>query len=197
MVNDNYEYIDTDNHVMPQADALISDDMKMANAIYENIAHGDEEHRQWLKDKLQAMFTNIPKNASIEVSNPEFSGQFTISPYSPDIYPDVFDPSKYPQSHDAPSGIGIKYDKGKPRPSLLPVDSLMEVVKVLEFGANKYGKDNWQDVAPPSRYYDAALRHLFAWASGEAKDSETGLSHFAHAATCLLFLLYFDVKGKI
>lgn len=110
--------------------------------------------------------------------------------------PMIFDPAMYPQPFDAPT-VGKKFDINKPRPSLLPVDSIMKILEVLEFGAKKYGENNWQHVMPHTRYFDAALRHLFAWQSGEKFDSESGLSHFAHAATCLLFLLHFELNGKI
>lgn len=135
---------------------------------------------------INALFINTP-NKQITTSRPDIS----------DFYPPgAFDPGLYPQHHDAPS-IGKKFDVNKPRPSLLPIDAVMEIVNVLEFGAKKYGDNNWQHVSPHARYFDAALRHLFASQSGEKFDPESGLSHFAHAATCLLFLLHFELNGKI
>lgn len=92
---------------------------------------------------------------------------------------------------------GIKYDSSKFRPSLVPVDSLIEIIKVLEFGAKKYAKDNWKLVKPHSRYLDAALRHIYAYQMGEKTDEETGLSHLSHAATCLMFLIHFENNGEI
>ena len=92
---------------------------------------------------------------------------------------------------------GIKYDGAKPRWSLLPAGSIAEVVKVLEFGARKYAPDNWQRVGEArARYYDATMRHVEAWWAGEKTDSETGVSHLAHAVCCLLFLLWFDLQGE-
>lgn len=90
---------------------------------------------------------------------------------------------------------GSKFDLGKPRFSLLPTGVLTSVLKVLEYGAKKYSVNNWQHVENPrERYYDAAMRHLYAWFNGEPKDQETGESHLAHAICCLLFLLWFDTK---
>ena len=88
---------------------------------------------------------------------------------------------------------GRKDDKAKPRWDLLPVGPVREVVDVLTLGAEKYADNNWQ-IVPNSRcrYYAAALRHLTAWWEGERHDPETGKSHLAHAACCLLFLLWFD-----
>lgn len=90
---------------------------------------------------------------------------------------------------------GVKHDKGKVRYSLLPKSVLEKVLNVLEFGANKYSKDNWQQVPNArDRYYDAAMRHIQAWYYGETKDPETGESHLAHAICCLMFLLWLDIK---
>jgi len=88
---------------------------------------------------------------------------------------------------------GRKDDDQKLRWDLLPTKAVEEVVKVLTFGAKKYGSHNWKKVAEPERrYYAAAFRHLVAWNQGEKKDSDTGLSPLAHAACCILFLLDFE-----
>lgn len=88
---------------------------------------------------------------------------------------------------------GLKFDASKPRWSLLPAGTVAQVVEVLEFGARKYGDNNWQKVENArTRYYDAAMRHLEAWRNGEHKDPESGAAHLAHATCCLLFLMYMD-----
>ena len=88
---------------------------------------------------------------------------------------------------------GRKDDSAKRRYSLLPTGTVNSVVDVLEFGSKKYADNNWQKVpSAKTRYYDAALRHIDAWFSGETKDSETGLPHLAHAICCLMFLMWFD-----
>lgn len=88
---------------------------------------------------------------------------------------------------------GKKYDEGKLRWDLLMWRELQQVVKVLQYGANKYNDDNWKYVERArERYFSAALRHLIAWWQGEQNDAETGLSHLAHAICCLLFLMWFD-----
>lgn len=91
---------------------------------------------------------------------------------------------------------GRKDDLGKPRYSLLPWEAVEEVVKVLNHGAKKYADNNWIKVPnAQDRYFSAAMRHLVAWKTGEVLDGESGLSHLAHAACCILFLLWFQVKG--
>lgn len=93
-------------------------------------------------------------------------------------------------------GLGIKHDHGKRRWSLLPMEALEPVVRVLEFGARKYSVDNWMCVPEPTtRYYDALQRHLVAWRSGESFDPESGEHHLAHAGCCLVFLLWFVTRS--
>lgn len=87
-----------------------------------------------------------------------------------------------------PADVGSKDDSGKARTDLLPVAALVEVSRVFEFGAGKYGEYNWKGLSV-SRLYGAALRHLFAWWRGQDDDDETGRSHLAHAACCVLMAL--------
>ncbi|WP_196794021.1 MULTISPECIES: dATP/dGTP diphosphohydrolase domain-containing protein [Bartonella] len=82
-----------------------------------------------------------------------------------------------------------KDDAGKARVELIPPLALIEIGKVLEFGAKKYGANNWRNGMHWSRFHGAALRHLLAWFGGEHKDAESDLSHLAHAACCILFLM--------
>jgi hypothetical protein len=85
---------------------------------------------------------------------------------------------------------GMKDDAGKLRYELLPMAPVDEIVRVLGFGAAKYDDDNWRRVEDAeNRYYAAAMRHLSAWRQGENIDPESGRSHLAHAACCLVFLM--------
>jgi hypothetical protein len=94
------------------------------------------------------------------------------------------------------TSVGRKFDAGKLDYTLVPWDGLEEVVKVLEFGARKYARDNWQQVeGGMQRYQAAAFRHLIAYNQGEKVDQETGLSHLAHAGCCLLFLLSLEKQN--
>jgi hypothetical protein len=88
------------------------------------------------------------------------------------------------------SNQGRKDDAGKTRFHLLPVRALRTVVDVLTYGASRYGADNWRHVEfARERYFDAALRHIYAWWDGEQLDPESGLPHLAHAICSLIFLL--------
>lgn len=89
--------------------------------------------------------------------------------------------------------IGHKADHGKPILGAIPPHAELAVARVLTFGAEKYARDAWQTVENAEvRYMDAALRHLNAHRRGELVDDESGESHLAHAACCILFML--DMK---
>lgn len=92
---------------------------------------------------------------------------------------------------------GKKFDQGKLPWQLLFErhlgGALEDVLRVVEFGAKKYGNSNWQLVEnAKARYAAAAFRHLIAHAKGDLKDDESGLPHLAHGIVNLLFLLAFD-----
>lgn len=90
---------------------------------------------------------------------------------------------------------GKKYDGGKPRMDLLPPNAIMEVAKVLAFGAEKYAPENWRKLEDlQNRYTGASLRHVFAHMDKERLDKETHLSHLAHAICCLLFKLEIELE---
>ena len=91
---------------------------------------------------------------------------------------------------------GTKHDTGKLPWGLFPFDAAEQIVKVLQFGAQKYAARNWEKGLTNSRTWEAAQRHLIAWHRGETLDAETGLSHLAHAACEILFALAFEVRGR-
>jgi len=88
---------------------------------------------------------------------------------------------------------GAKFDGEKIPLQLLPTEALWEVGKVLAHGEKKYAAWNWKKGMHWSRLYGAALRHLFTWVEGESKDKESNLSHLAHCACCILFLLTYEI----
>jgi hypothetical protein len=84
--------------------------------------------------------------------------------------------------------VGIKFDQEKPDYSLVPFGALDETVKVLTYGARKYDRHNWKYV-DDIRYQAALMRHFSLYMQGEYDDPETGISHLAHMACSVLFLL--------
>lgn len=91
--------------------------------------------------------------------------------------------------------VAVKHDDGKLPYHLVPSDALEEIIKVLAFGAKKYGDNNWATGMNWSRCFSACMRHLWAWWRGESKDSETGLPHLAHAGCCILFMIAYELRG--
>jgi hypothetical protein len=84
----------------------------------------------------------------------------------------------------------VKADSGKPDWSLVPFEALEGMVRVLEFGASKYSRNNWCSNGGFSyrRVLTACVRHVFAYLRGEDNDPESGLSHIHHAQCNLLFI---------
>jgi hypothetical protein len=91
-----------------------------------------------------------------------------------------------------PVKTDLKADQGKLEWSALPWDILPEIVTVCVYGNSKYAPDNWRHGSDPVRYWNAALRHLLAWKSGEKVDPESGQLHLAHAVVSLLYAMVLD-----
>lgn len=122
-----------------------------------------------------------PNNSNITITTP-FNTDTTILYYS-----DTNCESNVAQN------TAIKFDSNKPDWSLLPVQSVEEIIKVLQFGAKKYAAWNFAngEGLSYSRVLNSLLRHIFAFMRGENIDPETGLSHIAHAGCNVLFLLHY------
>ena len=82
--------------------------------------------------------------------------------------------------------IGRKYDEGKLRYDLIPVEALEGIAQIFTHGAGKYGDYNWLKVTPVIRYYAAAMRHITDHLKGEVFDKDSGLRHLDHAITSLI-----------
>lgn len=76
--------------------------------------------------------------------------------------------------------------------SLLPWDAIAKVARHYAKGAVKYEAHNWRRGYEWSKSYDALMRHLTAFWSGEDIDEETGSPHMAavvfHALALLTFM---------
>ena len=94
------------------------------------------------------------------------------------------------------TGTALKFDGGKLPLHLLSTEAMNQTAAVLAFGAEKYAAHNWRKGFVWSRPLSAAMRHITAFNAGEDKDPESGLSHLAHAACCIMFLLEFEKTHK-
>ena len=79
----------------------------------------------------------------------------------------------------------------------MPANVLLEAVLVKLHGDFKYGRFNWRETGVRgSIYFDAFIRHVFAWYEGEDEDPESGLHHIAHAITGLAVLRDSMMRGN-
>jgi len=108
-------------------------------------------------------------------------------------------PESDPDGKDAHE-LGAKLDSGKNRLGLVLLGfsrALQEVGRVGTYGARKYTDYGWVEVEDgEQRYTDALFRHLFAEATGEWCDPDSGLSHAAHAAWNALARLDLMLREK-
>jgi len=81
-----------------------------------------------------------------------------------------------------------RYNQGKPQLSLVDLTCLEPCAKILEFGLQKYGRNNWKKGSPISQLLDSLLRHISRLQAGEFIDSESGLPHIGHIQANALFL---------
>jgi hypothetical protein len=80
--------------------------------------------------------------------------------------------------------------EGKGRMDLLPVRAIIEVAKVFEEGAKKYGPSNWRKGIPLSRFMDSGLRHAMKWLRGDRDEP-----HLAQA--CWNFMCLLETQAMI
>lgn len=91
----------------------------------------------------------------------------------------------------------LKYDDGKVRMDLVPLECVESIAKVLTYGAKKYADNSWQDLPDFWKRYKAALlRHLTAIDKGELIDKESGLYHIDQVLTNAMFLSWGFHHGK-
>lgn len=81
-------------------------------------------------------------------------------------------------------------NEGKLRWSLVDFKAMSPMVKVLEFGAEKYDDDNWSKGLGVKGICESLLRHTFALLSGETNDPESGLPHIGHIQCNAMFIAH-------
>lgn len=81
--------------------------------------------------------------------------------------------------------VSIKNDTAKQ--DFMPM--LKGIITVMEYGAAKYGENNWRESINKREHFEfydrllsAAMRHIIA---DEPYDKESNLRHIDHALTCL------------
>lgn len=113
------------------------------------------------------------------------------------VFDDVMDPHTLQAGnyYENTADTAMKFDSGKPPISLIPRSAIEAEARVLGFGAEKYGRDNWRKGMSWSRVVDAIQRHALAIADGELTDPESGEPHAAHIRAGCGFLIEYAEKG--
>lgn len=88
------------------------------------------------------------------------------------------------------NSLGTRHNEGKPRWSLVDFDALEPMVRVLEYGAKKYGENNWKKGLKTTEICESLLRHIFAYLNGEDIDPESGLPQIGFILSNAKFLSY-------
>lgn len=96
--------------------------------------------------------------------------------------------TKKPQS-------GMRFNTGKMRFNLIPMDARLELARVYTVGAAKYEDDNWLKGMSWKEMIDCAERHFALWQMGQARDPDTKCHHLAQVAWNVLGLLVYELRG--
>lgn len=105
----------------------------------------------------------------------------------------------------------MRYNNGKPRMDLIPLDLLVGLARVLEYGENKYptddGSQNWRMGAPVQEQIASLLRHLAPIMSfmqqphpdwNTLLDEESGLPHIDHILfNCISLRLALEYEADL
>ena len=85
-------------------------------------------------------------------------------------------------------GSATRENEGKPRWGLVPQSALLPMVRVLEYGAQKYEAWNFTKGLSITEICESLKRHLDAFMEGQDPDTESGLHHVGHIQANALFL---------
>jgi hypothetical protein len=92
--------------------------------------------------------------------------------------------------------VASRFNDMKPDWTLLDFDSLLPLVRVMEFGSKKYGAFNWKNKqANKKQSLQSAMRHLIALINDEDIDSESGLAHTGHIMANMMIYEYHNRKA--
>jgi hypothetical protein len=91
----------------------------------------------------------------------------------------------------------VKYDQEKVKLSLIPTKPLLELGRLMTFGANKYSAHNWREGMTFSRAMDAMERHYLAFKDGENYDKESTQHHLAAVMFYCCVILEFWFTGRV
>lgn len=91
---------------------------------------------------------------------------------------------------------GKRFNKGKPKPSLISPIATIGLAEVLTKNLKKYGRHNWQKGLPWTEVVDSLQRHVLKFLDGEDIDPEDGVPHVDKIAANAMFLQHYFRKNK-
>lgn len=77
---------------------------------------------------------------------------------------------------------------GKPQMSYVDMHCLVPAAQVLEFGANKYARNNWKKGMPVTKILDSLMRHIGDLQDGKVLDDDSKLAIIGHIQCNAMFL---------
>lgn len=89
-----------------------------------------------------------------------------------------------------------RFNLNKPKWHLVHMKSLEPLVRVMEFGADKYGPKDWMKGLDRETILDCLMRHLIALMDGEEVDSESLQHHIGHIMANAMMYSYFNVISE-
>lgn len=90
-----------------------------------------------------------------------------------------------------------RFNAGKNRLDLVPASMIEEVGKILTFGADKYGDNNWKKGMKWTKCIASLKRHLLEFEKGVDFDEESQELHISHILTNAAFLLeYYKIAPQ-
>lgn len=102
-----------------------------------------------------------------------------------------------PDSNDEEKQVlADRFNAGKLQWSMVDFKSLEDMVRVLEFGAKKYSRNNWKKGLKTTEIVDSMLRHIYAYLDGEDVDPESGINHTGHIMCNAMFLSHMHLFRK-
>ena len=185
------------NSTGAKLEVALCENLGIRQVEYVDLITTYDQHAEKIKEQLGV---NEPLVSEETITTPD-GREVDVTRFGPPSrnqarYEEDFVPyEENPERQRAISGA-VKDNRSKSRVDLIPAVALEKVGEVMGYGARKYKAHNWRLGLSWSQTMGSILRHLYAFSEGEDADPETGISHVAHAACQVLFLLTYVIEGS-
>jgi hypothetical protein len=99
------------------------------------------------------------------------------------------------------SPVGLRFNTGKLRWGLMHYQSMVPMIRVLEYGAQKYDDHNWKKGMNRVELLECLQRHLAALMDAEVSgeedkkfDAESTLHHIGHIMCNAMMYSYYELE---